>query len=163
MKRNAFSLSMMFSLSLTFMKWKAHWISGFKIILSLINLKSMHDMIRAIKKQSDSDSDVKCITVQFHGNNHNSQFDRWIRLTLYVESPDMFSYLGLEFQVNRSSGQHCNTSQQRLDEFCYLLSFDLWTFYLTRILILQGCGNLFWESPSSTRIFNRLQYSFQVW
>jgi len=31
------------------------------------------------------------------------------------------------------------------------------------ILFLQGCGSLFWESPSSTRIFNGLQYSFQVW
>jgi len=30
-------------------------------------------------------------------------------------------------------------------------------------IFLQGNGSLFWESPSSTRIFNGLQYSFQVW
>jgi hypothetical protein len=42
-------------------------------------------------------------------------------------------------------------------------SFDLWTFYLARILFLQGCDSLFWESLSSTNIFNGLQYSFQVW
>jgi hypothetical protein len=35
--------------------------------------------------------------------------------------------------------------------------------YLARILFLQGCGTLFWESLSSTRIFNGLQHSFQVW
>jgi hypothetical protein len=48
-------------------------------------------------------------------------------------------------------------------KFCYLLPFDLWTSYLARILLLQGCDRLFWESPSSTRIFNELQQSFQVW
>jgi hypothetical protein len=41
-----------------------------------------------------------------------------------------------------------------------LLPFDLWTSYLARILFLQGCDSLFWESPSSTRIFNGLQNSF---
>jgi len=81
----------------------------------------------------------------------------------YVESPDMLSYLGLKFQVNRSSGRHRNTGQHRLYKFCYLLSFDLWTSYLARILFLKGCGSLFWESPSSTKIFNGLQHSFQVW
>ena len=34
-----------------------------------------NDTIRAMKKQSDSDSDVKYATVQFHGNSHNSQFE----------------------------------------------------------------------------------------
>jgi hypothetical protein len=34
---------------------------------------------------------------------------------------------------------------------------------LARILFLQGCDSLFWESLSSTNIFNGLQYSFQVW
>jgi hypothetical protein len=60
-------------------------------------------------------------------------------------------------------GRHHNTGQQRVYEFCYLLSFDLWTSYLARILFLQGYDSLFWESPNSTRIFNGLQYSFQVW
>jgi hypothetical protein len=34
---------------------------------------------------------------------------------------------------------------------------------LARILFLKGCGSLFWESPSSTKILNGLQHSFQVW
>jgi len=86
-----------------------------------------------------------------------------MRLKFYVKSLDMFSYLGLKCQVNWSSGRHRNTGQQRLYKFCYLLPFNLWTSYLARILFLQGYGNLFWESPSSTRIFNRMQYSFHVW
>jgi hypothetical protein len=49
--------------------------------------------------------------------------------------------------------------QQRLYEFCYLLSFDLWTSYLARILFLKGCGSLFWKSTNSTKIFNGLQHS----
>ena len=72
----------------------------------------------------------------------------------------MLSYFMLKFQVNRSSERHRNTGQQRLYEFCYLLPFDLWTFYLAMILFLQGYYSLFWESPSYTRIFNGLQYSF---
>jgi hypothetical protein len=36
--------------------------------------------IRATKKQSDSDFDVKCATVQFYKNSHNSQSDHWIDL-----------------------------------------------------------------------------------
>jgi hypothetical protein len=50
-------------------------------------------MIRAMKKQLDSDSDVKYATIQFHRNNHNSQFDCWIELNFYVESLNLFSYL----------------------------------------------------------------------
>jgi hypothetical protein len=53
-----------------------------------------------MKKQSDSDFDVKCVIVQFHGKSHNCQSDSWIRFKFYMESPDMFSYLGLKFQVN---------------------------------------------------------------
>jgi len=53
--------------------------------------------------------------------------------------------------------------QQRLYEFCYLLPFDLWTSYLARILFLKRCGSLFWKSTNSTKIFNRLQHSFQEW
>jgi len=75
----------------------------------------------------------------------------------------MFSYLVLQFQVHQSSGRHRNTGQQRLYEFCYLLPFDLWTSYLARILFLKGCGSLFWKSTNSTKIFNGLQHSFQVW
>jgi hypothetical protein len=75
----------------------------------------------------------------------------------------MLSYQGLKFQVNRSLERYQNTGQQRLYEFCYLLHFDLWTSYLTRILFLKGCGSLFWKSSNSTKIFNGLQRSFQVW
>jgi hypothetical protein len=75
----------------------------------------------------------------------------------------MFSYLGLKFQVNRSSERHQNTGQQRLNEFCYLLLFDLCTSYLARILFLKGCSSLFWESPNSLKIFNGLQHSLHVW
>jgi len=75
----------------------------------------------------------------------------------------MFSYLGLNFQVNRSSGRHRNMGQQSLYEFCYLFPFDLWTSYLARILFLKEYGSLFWKSTNSTKIFNGLQHSFQVW
>ena len=55
----------------------------------------------------------------------------------------MFSYLELKFQINQSSERHRNMGQHRLYEFCYLFPFDLWTFYLVRILFLKGCGSLF--------------------
>ena len=45
----------------------------------------------------------KSATIQFYSNSHNSQSDHWIELKFYVESLDMLSYLGLQFQVNRSS------------------------------------------------------------
>ena len=75
----------------------------------------------------------------------------------------MFSYLVLNFQVNRDLGRHRNMGQQKLYEFCYLHPFDLWTSCLARILFLKGCGSLFWKSPISTKIFNGLQHRFQVW
>jgi hypothetical protein len=117
----------------------------------------------ATQVRSDLDFGVKSATVQVYDNNHNSQSDCWIGLTFYVDSPDMLSYYGLQFQVNRSLGRYPNTGQQRLYEFYYLLPFDLWTSYLVRILFLQGCGSWFWEFPSSTRIFNEVQYNLQVW
>ena len=109
-----------------------------------------------IQARSNSDFDVKCATIQFYNNCHKSQSDHWIELKIYVESPDMFFYLGLKYQVNQSSERHPNTGQQRLYEFCYLLPFNLWISYLARILFLKGCGNLFWESSNSIKIFNRL-------
>ena len=113
--------------------------------------------------RSDSDFGVKSATVQVYGNSHNSQSDRWIGLIFYVDSPDISYYLGLKLQVNRSSGRHPNTGQQRVYGFCYLLPFDLWTSYFVRLLFLQRCGSWFWEFPSSTRIFNELQYDVLVW
>jgi hypothetical protein len=96
-----------------------------------------------IQERSNSDFDVKCATIQLYGNSHDSQSDRWIELKVYMKSPDMLSYRGLKFQVNRSLGRHLNTGQQRLYEFYYLLPFDLWTSYLARIVFLKGCGSLF--------------------
>ena len=116
-----------------------------------------------IQTRSNSDFDVKCVTIQFYGNSYNSQSDCWIRLKFYMESLDMFYYHGFKFQIHWSSGRHRKTGQQRLYEFCYLLSFDLWTSYLPRILFLKGCGSLFWESPNSPKIFNGLQHSFHMW
>ena len=109
------------------------------------------------------DFGVKSATVQVYGNSHNSQSDRWIELIFYVDSPDISYYLGLNIQVNRSSGRNHSTGRRRLYGFCYLLPFDLWTYYLVRILFLQGCGSWFREFPSSTRTFNELQYNLQVW
>jgi hypothetical protein len=120
-------------------------------------------MCDTIQARSNSDFDVKYATIQFYSNNHNSHSDWWIGLKFYVVSLNMLSYLGLNFQVNRSSGRHRNTGQQRLYKFYYLLPFDLMTSYLESILFLQGYASLFWKSPNSTRIFNGLQYSFQVW
>jgi hypothetical protein len=116
-----------------------------------------------IQTRSNSDFDVKCVTIQFYGNSYNSQSDCWIRLKFYMESLDMFYYHGFKFQIHWSSGRHRKTGQQRLYEFCYLLPFDLWTSYLPRILFLKGCGSLFWESPNSPKIFNGLQHSFHMW
>ena len=67
-----------------------------------------NDMIQA---RSNSDCDVKSATIQFYNNSHNSQSDRWIELNFYVASPDMFSYLGLNFQVNQILERHPNTGQ----------------------------------------------------
>ena len=120
------------------------------------------DTIRATKKQSDSESEVKCATIQFHDNSHNSQTDGWIGLQFYMTSPDMFSYFRLHFQGNQSSERHQNTGQQRLYEFCYLLHFDMWTSYLAEILFLQGYDSWFWEFSSLARIFNGQQHSFHV-
>ncbi|KAL3598364.1 hypothetical protein D5086_006282 [Populus alba] len=75
-------------------------------------------------------------------------------------------YLLIRFSpvLNRSSVRHPNTGQQRLLRiFVIYFPFDLWTSYLIMILFLQGCGSWFWEFPSSTRIFNELQYNLLLW
>jgi len=58
-----------------------------------------------IQVRSNSDFDVKSTPIQFYGNSHNSQSERWMERTFYVASPDMFSYLCLKLQVNRNTGQ----------------------------------------------------------
>jgi hypothetical protein len=45
----------------------------------------------------NSDFGVKSATVQVYGNSYNFQFDSWIELNFYVDSPDMLSYYGLRF------------------------------------------------------------------
>ena len=47
--------------------------------------------------RSDSDFGIKNATVQVLGNSHNSRSDHWIKVIFYVDSPDMFFYLGLKF------------------------------------------------------------------
>ena len=37
-----------------------------------------------IQERSHSDFDIKCATIQFYGNSHNSQSGRWIQLKFYV-------------------------------------------------------------------------------
>jgi len=75
----------------------------------------------------------------------------WSLLTCGPTLVSNFRSIGV-WKVNRG---HTN--------FVIYFLFDLWTSYLVRILFLKGCGSLFWESPNSTKIFNGLQYSFQVW
>jgi hypothetical protein len=43
---------------------------------------------------------ITVIILMFYGNSHNSQFDRWIEMIFYVESPDILSYIGLKFHLN---------------------------------------------------------------
>ena len=54
-----------------------HRLQNFRLCWGLVPYLmnfSQGDTIREMKKQSDSDSDVKCVVpVQFHGNSHNSQ------------------------------------------------------------------------------------------
>jgi len=65
--------------------------------------------------------------------------------------------------MNPSLGRTCDISRTGCTNFViyFLLTYELsiwqWFFFL------QGCDNLFWESLSSTKIFNGLQHSFQVW
>jgi hypothetical protein len=56
-----------------------------------------NDTNQAMEKQSDSDYDVKYTTVKFNDKSRNSKSDHWIGMKFYVGSPDMISYLGLNF------------------------------------------------------------------
>ena len=127
------------------------WSKQFVIHSDHKSLKHLKGLVSRVGDMPNSDSNVKCTTIQFHSNSYNSQLDRLIGLKFYVKSPDILSYLWLKFQVNQSLGRYHNSGQQRLFEFCYLVM----------ILFLKGRGNLFWESPSFTKIFNGLQHSFK--
>ena len=64
-------------------------------------------------------------TVKFYDNNHNSQSGCWIGLKMYLEFPIIVFYVREKFQVNRSLEKPYDIGQNRLNKFCYLLSFDL--------------------------------------
>jgi hypothetical protein len=115
-----------------------------------------------IQVRSDLDFIVKFFIVQFYTFEHNSKSNRWIEQKLDLEISEVLFYVGVRFKVNQSL-EGLAIGQNSLYEFCYLLPFDLWTFYLARILFLQECGSLFWDFSISTRIFNELQYNLQVW
>jgi hypothetical protein len=116
-----------------------------------------------IQARSDSEFGVNFPTVQFYAIKDNLKLNCWIKLKLYQKFLEVCYYVEVKFQVNRSMGRTCDIGQNRLYKFCYLLPFDLWTSYLARILFLRGCESLFWEFPSSTKIFNGQLYNFQVW
>jgi len=109
------------------------------------------------------DSSIIVSVVQFYNNNHSSKSKCWIKLKIYLEFPRKLFYIGVKFQVNRSLGRPCDINQNRLYEFCYLFSFDLWTLCLAMILFLQGRDSLFWKFSNSIKIFNEMQYNFQGW
>jgi hypothetical protein len=100
-------------------------------------------MIQERVEQKNSDFSIIVPIVQFYNNNHNSQYDLWIRLNIYLEFIGILFYVRVKFQDNQSSGRPCDIGKNMLYEFCYLLSFDLRISYLTRILFLQGYKNLF--------------------
>lgn len=94
----------------------------FVFFIKGIDMVQPYDMIQV---KSNSDFGVKNITVQVYSSNHNSQSNSWIDLIFYVDSPDIFFYLGLKIKVNHNSGRYRNTGQQRLYKFCYILLYDL--------------------------------------
>ena len=49
-----------------------------------------------IQVRSDSDFGVKSATVQVYSNSHNSQSNHWIGLIFFVDSSNMFYYIGLK-------------------------------------------------------------------
>ena len=127
---------------------------------------SEDDMVQpcdTTQARSDSDFGVKFSTVQVYAIEHNFKSYRWIELKLYSTILEVFVYVVVNFQVNRSSEMTCNIGKNRLYEFCNLLPFNLWTSYLARILFIKGCDSLFWEFSSFTRIFNELKHNFQEW
>jgi hypothetical protein len=77
--------------------------------------------IDMIQERPDSDFGVNFSTIQFYTIKHNSKLNYWIEPKLYQKIPELCFYVGVKFQVNRSSGKTCNIGQNRLYEFCYLL------------------------------------------
>jgi hypothetical protein len=52
-----------------------------------------------MKKQSDSDFDVKCVTIQFYRNSHNSQFDSRIEILCGVSSHVLLPWIKILGQL----------------------------------------------------------------
>jgi len=105
----------------------------------------------------------KNVTIQFNAIDHNSKLNCWIELKLYLKISDVFCYVGVKFQVDQILERCYDVGQNRLYDFFYLLPFELWIFYLARILFLQEYDSLFWEFSSSTKMFYGLQHNFNVW
>ena len=128
--------------------------------------RSPIDMVKpcdTLQARSDSDFGVKFSTFQFYAIEHNFKSNRLIDLKLYQMILKVFFYVGVKVQGIGVQKRLAIEVKKWLYVFCYLLSFDLWTFYLVRILFLKGCGSLFWKFSSSTRIFNELKHNFQEW
>jgi len=54
--------------------------------------------------QVRSDFGVKFPIVQFYAVEHNSKSNRWIKLKYYAKITEVLVYIGVKFQMNRSSG-----------------------------------------------------------
>jgi hypothetical protein len=53
-------------------------------------------MIQEKVEQENLNSSKIMPTVQFHGNNHNSQSNCWIRLDIDLEFPRILFYVGVQ-------------------------------------------------------------------
>ena len=64
--------------------------------MNLFELRG-NDMIDARIEQTNSNFSVIISIIQFYANEHNFQFDNWIKLKFYEESPNIIFYLKLKF------------------------------------------------------------------
>jgi len=75
----------------------------------------------------------------------DSQSDRWIELKFYVDSPDMSSYYGLRFQVNRILERHHNTGQRGCTNFVIYFhltcGLPIWLGFFSYKYVAAGYGN----------------------
>ena len=62
--------------------------------------RSYYDTIQV---RSDSEFGVKFSIVQFYAIEHNFKFNCWIDLKFDIKTPDVLVYVGVKFQMNRSS------------------------------------------------------------
>lgn len=141
--------------------------NGGTFCIFVMQIAYMIRFINARVKQSNLNFSVMLLTVQFYAIEHNSQSECQIKLKVYQQFPDLLFYIGLKFQFILISKRSYDTSQKIQYNFfiLLLLSFNLWIFYLERIifLIIQGYStSYFQEFHSSTRNFNRQQHSFYV-